>query len=311
MIFTPCSFSELELRGGSGPHEGNIYVNGQPVCDDGDGESYHFSKENAIVVCRFGQSYTDVVEFPSHGYLQDVRIPLRKANKWFSFWKSDRGLWDGRVEVHGQRGLHPWLHAWKSARLWSRWGCRSHLLWVSTASFHISIKQLNRDIVNSKVSLLDFKSLWTIWLVRGCTFLVLFFYFFSAPLLSCGSHQAQSCADCPKVNGFENGTRTGFYQAKNQHYYVQGNGKGWCHGVCEWRNEKCESGTFPKLRVVFRLNLEQFIKGFALQCHFVNPVLPAVPLDASWASWTSWSECTRTCGGGVRTPSCCHGYFPI
>ena len=56
MIFTPCSFSELELRGGSGPHEGNIYVNGQPVCDDGDGESYHFSKENAIVVCRFEQS---------------------------------------------------------------------------------------------------------------------------------------------------------------------------------------------------------------------------------------------------------------
>ena len=81
VVFTPCSFSELELRGGSGPHEGNIYVNGQPVCDDGDGESYHFSKENAIVVCRFGQSYTDVVEFPSHGYLQDVRIPLRKANK--------------------------------------------------------------------------------------------------------------------------------------------------------------------------------------------------------------------------------------
>ena len=81
MIFTPCSFSVLELRGGSGPHEGNIYVNGRPVCDDGGDGSYYFSKENAIVVCRFGQSYTDVVEFPSHGYLQDVRISLWKANK--------------------------------------------------------------------------------------------------------------------------------------------------------------------------------------------------------------------------------------
>ena len=37
----------VELVGGSGPHEGNILVGGQPVCDD-----YH-DDQNALVVCRF------------------------------------------------------------------------------------------------------------------------------------------------------------------------------------------------------------------------------------------------------------------
>ena len=36
--------------GGSGPHEGNIFVGGFPVCDD------HHGVENARVVCRFGES---------------------------------------------------------------------------------------------------------------------------------------------------------------------------------------------------------------------------------------------------------------
>ena len=36
----------MKLLGGSGPHEGNIFVNGLPVCDD-----LH-SKENALVYSR-------------------------------------------------------------------------------------------------------------------------------------------------------------------------------------------------------------------------------------------------------------------
>ena len=39
-------FSEVKLVGGSGPHEGNIFVGGLPVCDD-----YH-DAANARVVCR-------------------------------------------------------------------------------------------------------------------------------------------------------------------------------------------------------------------------------------------------------------------
>ena len=35
--------------GGSGPHEGNIFVGGLPVCDD-----YH-DAQNALVVCRFAK----------------------------------------------------------------------------------------------------------------------------------------------------------------------------------------------------------------------------------------------------------------
>ena len=39
--------AELTLVGGSGPHEGNIHVDGLPVCDD------HHNANNALVVCRF------------------------------------------------------------------------------------------------------------------------------------------------------------------------------------------------------------------------------------------------------------------
>ena len=39
-------FLEVRLVGGSGSHEGNIFVGGKPVCDDG------HSSENALVVCR-------------------------------------------------------------------------------------------------------------------------------------------------------------------------------------------------------------------------------------------------------------------
>ena len=37
---------EVKLVGGSGPHEGHIFVGGLPVCDD------DHNAENAIVVCR-------------------------------------------------------------------------------------------------------------------------------------------------------------------------------------------------------------------------------------------------------------------
>ena len=47
--FNRLNFAEVELVGGSGPHEGNIHVGGLPVCDDGHGA------ENARVVCRFDQ----------------------------------------------------------------------------------------------------------------------------------------------------------------------------------------------------------------------------------------------------------------
>ena len=36
--------------GGSGPHEGNIFVGGLPVCDDG------HDAQNALVVCRFAKN---------------------------------------------------------------------------------------------------------------------------------------------------------------------------------------------------------------------------------------------------------------
>ena len=40
----------MKLVGGSGPHEGNIFVGGLPVCDD------HHDAQNARVVCRFAKN---------------------------------------------------------------------------------------------------------------------------------------------------------------------------------------------------------------------------------------------------------------
>ena len=42
----------VELRGGSGPFEGNIWVDGEPVCDDTFTESSH-GEVNARVICRY------------------------------------------------------------------------------------------------------------------------------------------------------------------------------------------------------------------------------------------------------------------
>ena len=42
---------ELTLLGGSGPHEGNIFLDGRPVCDDMHTADEH-GRQNALVVCR-------------------------------------------------------------------------------------------------------------------------------------------------------------------------------------------------------------------------------------------------------------------
>ena len=49
-IFFAGPVGEVTLVGGSGPHEGNIFVGDNPVCDD------HHDAENAHVVCRFAQN---------------------------------------------------------------------------------------------------------------------------------------------------------------------------------------------------------------------------------------------------------------
>ena len=38
--------STTELRGGSSPNQGNLFVNGKPVCDD------YWDNNDAIVACR-------------------------------------------------------------------------------------------------------------------------------------------------------------------------------------------------------------------------------------------------------------------
>ena len=42
----------LELRGGSGPHEGNVFINGFPVCEDDETNVNQWRRAEANVVCR-------------------------------------------------------------------------------------------------------------------------------------------------------------------------------------------------------------------------------------------------------------------
>jgi len=53
--------SRIRLDGGRFPHEGNIMVNGQPVCDDG------FTLVNAHVACR-ELGYPGAVKFTRESY---------------------------------------------------------------------------------------------------------------------------------------------------------------------------------------------------------------------------------------------------
>ena len=52
--------SSVELRGGSGAHEGNIWVDGKPVCDDTFGKSTH-GDVNAQVICRWAEILSGIL----------------------------------------------------------------------------------------------------------------------------------------------------------------------------------------------------------------------------------------------------------
>ena len=56
--------SDVNLVGGSGPHEGNIFVGEKPVCDD------EHNAMVALVVCRFAS-----FEFPFHHLTRFLREP--------------------------------------------------------------------------------------------------------------------------------------------------------------------------------------------------------------------------------------------
>merc|ERR1719458_2164890 len=63
-------YSVVELVGGSGPHEGNVIINGQPVCDDG---SFEYGTQNAQVVCRMlGDTGGDYTVESHFGQVSDV-----------------------------------------------------------------------------------------------------------------------------------------------------------------------------------------------------------------------------------------------
>ena len=100
----------LELRGGSGSHEGNIFLDGRPVCDDGfsGGESGH---QNAIVVCRSPwQSFNKIFRSgclvsrvaPSGGTL--ISEEFQTTSSWTMFFVLGRKKISGLRYHDAQRG---------------------------------------------------------------------------------------------------------------------------------------------------------------------------------------------------------------
>ena len=77
----------VELVGGSGPHEGNVIINGQPVCDDG---SFEYGTQNAQVVCRFGNLYhkrgSSIIFTCQTEQFLDLRIIFTSLQN--NFWQS-------------------------------------------------------------------------------------------------------------------------------------------------------------------------------------------------------------------------------
>ena len=55
----------LELRGGSGPHEGNVYINGLPVCEDDETNVNQWRRPEANVVCRMFGYVGAAAAFPN------------------------------------------------------------------------------------------------------------------------------------------------------------------------------------------------------------------------------------------------------
>ena len=55
----------LELRGGSGPHEGNVYINGFPVCEDDESNVNQWRRAEANVVCRMFGYVGAAAAFPN------------------------------------------------------------------------------------------------------------------------------------------------------------------------------------------------------------------------------------------------------
>ena len=60
--------------------------------------------------------------------------------------------------------------------------------------------------------------------------------------MSCGRHKAKTCADCP-----------------------QGKGANWCHGDCQWVNERCQKNLlFQKIRPNILKGLQKLGLRFGL-----------------------------------------------
>ena len=70
---------------------------------------------------------------------------------------------------------------------------------------------------------------------------------FPAPLLSCGSHQAESCVDCAQVNGFESGSGADFFSATKNLLTSREKVKAGAMGTVSGKMSSASQVLFPKL----------------------------------------------------------------
>ena len=98
--------SELMLLDGSGPHEGNIFLDGRPICDDKHTDDEH-GRQNALVVCRSENIPTQ----PNPIRLKISMLLLKKISMFLIIKREpSQNAWISQWQFHEQVPL------WKCAK---------------------------------------------------------------------------------------------------------------------------------------------------------------------------------------------------
>merc|ERR1719237_293074 len=230
----PCNSQrcdDVELVNGSGTHEGNILVGGLPVCDDG------HDADSALVVCRmlgFSTGYPTVKSkfgrVNSTFRMDDVKCTGNEDSLLDCQHNTEDNC--GASEGAGVICDRGWIKVEKKHYLDSECPNVGNFLGGQPQAASLADCK-DACLRRHGCTAVSYHRSGHMCTFRACSFPIPMpsqsgdydSYYqenqgSQSPrvpeLVSCGNHEAQTCADCP-----------------------QGNGKGWCHGDCVWIDDQC------------------------------------------------------------------------